>query len=143
MPNFASVLKAEILRLARKESRNEVEALKKSVAKFRSEIADLKRRASELEKLTARATRTQSRAINANPDAEGTVRYRFSAQRLAAQRKKLNLSAAEMGTLVGVSAQTIYNWEAGKSRPRQQQMAAIGMVRGLGKRQIKERLSSK
>jgi DNA-binding transcriptional regulator YiaG len=47
-----------------------------------------------------------------------------------------------MGTLVGVSAQTIYNWEAGKSRPRQQQLAALAAVRGMGKRQIKERLDA-
>lgn len=142
MPNIASVLKAEIIRLAKRETRVEIEALKKSVAKHRSEMADLKRRIGGLEKLTARAAKSQSKAIEGNPQAEGTVRYRFSARRLVTQRKKLNLSAAEMGTLVGVSAQTIYNWEAGKSRPRQQQMASLAAVRGMGKRQIKERLSS-
>jgi DNA-binding transcriptional regulator YiaG len=42
--------------------------------------------------------------------------------------------------LVGVSAQTIYNWEAEKSRPRASQLTAIVAVRGLGKRQAKARL---
>jgi DNA-binding transcriptional regulator YiaG len=47
-----------------------------------------------------------------------------------------------MGALVGVSAQTVYNWEAGKSRPRQQQLAAIAAIRKLGKREAQARLAS-
>jgi len=43
---------------------------------------------------------------------------------------------------VGVSAQTIYNWEAEKSRPRRQQLAAIASVRKLGKRQIQAQLAN-
>jgi DNA-binding transcriptional regulator YiaG len=46
-----------------------------------------------------------------------------------------------MGTLLGVAAQTVYNWEAGKSRPRQQQLAAIAAVRKTGKRQLKALLA--
>ncbi len=45
-----------------------------------------------------------------------------------------------MGLLLGVSAQTVYNWEGEKSRPRQQQMAAIKAVRGMGKREATARL---
>ena len=70
-----------------------------------------------------------------------TTSVRFSAKGLASQRQRLGLSAAEMGLLLDVSAQTIYNWEAGKSRPRQQQLAAIAALRGLGKRQVKVRLT--
>jgi DNA-binding transcriptional regulator YiaG len=47
-----------------------------------------------------------------------------------------------MGLLLGVSAQTIYNWEAEKSRPRQAQVAAIAAVRKLGKRAIKAQLAA-
>jgi DNA-binding transcriptional regulator YiaG len=70
-----------------------------------------------------------------------TAPVRFSAKGLASQRQRLGLAAAEMGLLLGVSAQTVYNWEAGKSRPRQQQLAAIAALRGLGKRQVKVRLT--
>jgi DNA-binding XRE family transcriptional regulator len=50
------------------------------------------------------------------------------------------LSGADMGILLDVSAKTIYNWEAEKSRPRQQHLAAIGAVRGMGKREAAARL---
>ena len=77
----------------------------------------------------------------AEVEGEGATRFRFSAKRLAAMRGKLGLSAGDMGTLSGVSAQTIYNWEAEKTRPRQSQLAAIAAVRKLGKREIKAQLS--
>ena len=49
MPNIASILKEEIVRLARREIRNEIERLKKSAAQHRSDIVGLKRRVTELE----------------------------------------------------------------------------------------------
>ena len=142
MPNLASILKNEILRLARKEVRQAVEGLKKASAQYRSDIAALKRQVAALEK---QAGHTEKKAVKGSgPASEGepSTKFRFSAKRLAAQRKKLGLTAAEMGTLIGVSAQTVYNWEAEKSRPRQQQLAALAAVRGLGKRAIKARLGS-
>jgi DNA-binding transcriptional regulator YiaG len=51
-------------------------------------------------------------------------------------RQRLGLSAVETGTLLGVSAQTIYSWEAGKSSPRKQQLVKIAMLRGTGKREV-------
>lgn len=141
MPNIASVMKDEISRLARKEVRSETEGLKKAAAKYRADMADLKRRLAMLEKLVTRLGKGSSSPKEPRGEAEGMVRIRFSAKRLAAQRQKLGISAGEMGTLVGVSAQTIYNWEAGKSRPRQQQLVALAAVRRLGKRQVKERLN--
>ncbi|HJW43793.1 MAG TPA: helix-turn-helix transcriptional regulator [Geothrix sp.] len=135
MPNFASTLKDEILRLARKEVRREVEGLKKASAQYRSDIAALKRRVDALEKARARTEKKADQAGSSKSDEEATT-IRFSAKGLASQRRRLGLSAMEMGVLIGVSAQTIYNWEAGKSRPRKQQLSAIGALRKMGKRQI-------
>lgn len=140
MPNIASVLKDEITRLARKELRSETENLKKASAQYRSEIAALKRRVAALEKQAGRVEKTVSQGSKPDAVAAPTTKSRFSAKRLAAQRKKLGLSAGDMGTLIGVSAQTIYNWEAEKSRPRQSQLAAIVVVRGMGKKEIMSRL---
>ena len=140
MPNFASTLKSEILRLARKEVRSETESLKKASAQFRSQIAALKRQVLALEKQQARIEKKLPGKVNPVTEGEATTRFRYSAKRFAAQRQKLGLSAGEMGSLIGVSAQTIYNWEAEKSRPRQQQLAAIAAVRGVGKRAIKAQL---
>ena len=137
MPNFASALKDEVLRLARKEVRKEVEGLRKATAKYRSEVAGLKRSVAVLEKQVSRSEKKNSKIVAPVTEGEVTTRHRYSAERFAAQRQKLGLSAGDMGILVGVSAQTVYNWEAGKSRPRPQQLAAIAAVRAMGKRAIK------
>ena len=59
---------------------------------------------------------------------------------VSAHRERLELSAADYGELVGVSPVTIYNWEQGKSRPQEKQLAAWGVIRGLGKREAWRRL---
>ena len=141
MPNIASILKDEILRLARKEVRIEIEGLKKASAKYRSDISDLKRRVAVLEKNQARNEGKKAREATTESEGEANTRFRLGAKRFAAQRQKLGLSAGDMGTLIGVSAQTVYNWEAEKSRPRQSQLVAIAALRKMGKREIKTRLA--
>uniref|UniRef100_UPI00403A4768 helix-turn-helix domain-containing protein n=1 Tax=Variovorax sp. BK018 TaxID=3450241 RepID=UPI00403A4768 len=144
MPNIASILKAEISRVARKEVRAEIETLKKASAAYRSSIAELRRQVSSLEKELRRAAKGASRSTvttDSEADEAGTKR-RFSATRLAAHRSKLGLSAASYGQLVGVSGQTIYHWEQGKARPRAAQLESLAAVRGLGAREIAERLAA-
>lgn len=144
MPNIASILKAEISRVARKEVRAEMEALRKASTAHRSSIAELRRQVSALEKALQRAAKgaTRSAAATDSEDDETNTKRRFSAARLAAHRSKLGLSAASYGQLVGVSGQTIYHWEQGKARPRSAQLESLASVRGLGAREIAERLAA-
>jgi DNA-binding transcriptional regulator YiaG len=138
MPNIAIALKAEISRIARKEIRTETEALKKSVAGYRHEIATLKKRIASLERQGKRPARAQP--IAATSSQGESRRLRFSAARLAAQRSKLGLSAADFAALLGVSALSVYKWEKGETRPRAAQLEAIAEARGVGKREAQARL---
>ena len=148
MSSFADQLKAEIARIARKAVRAETGVLKKANAQYRSEIAALKRRLSELERAQARLAKGQGersarRQATADKEEAGAAQgLRFRVAGFANLRKKLGLSAAEMGQLIGVSAQSVYHWESGKSRPRAAQLAAIAAVRGLGKREVAARLAA-
>ncbi|WP_026853524.1 helix-turn-helix domain-containing protein [Geothrix fermentans] len=141
MPNIASILKEEILRLARKEVRNEIESLKRASSQYRLEIAQLKRRVDQLEKQQARVSKKILKKPETPEGEEGTTRVRFSAKRFAQQRQKLGLSAQDMGLLLGVSGQSVYHWEAEKTRPRQAQLQAIAALRKLGKREAKRKLA--
>ena len=146
MPNIATVLKAEISRLARKETREESDRLKKAVSSQRTEIVQLKRRLQQVEKLLARLAKSGPIAVKkASVDSEGGTEdasgIRFSAKGLASNRKRLGLSAADFGLLVGVSGQSIYGWESGKMRPRPDTVVAIASLRGITKQEVAERLS--
>jgi DNA-binding transcriptional regulator YiaG len=144
MSNVASALKDEISRVARKEIRRQTSSLKKSSTTYRSEIAGLKRRVVELERQHRRIGRAgqSSSPPAANEDFVSTG-TRFSAKSMAAQRKRLGLSAAECGLLIGASSQSIYNWEEGKAHPRAQHLPAIFALRNLGRRQANEILETR
>lgn len=141
MPNIASILKDEIVRLARKEMRKELEGLRKASAQHRTDIAGLKRRVADLEKQVSRVAKKASGTAPSKTTDDLTTKIRFSAKGLATHRQRLGLSAAEAGVILGVSAQTVYNWEAGKSKPRQAQLGAIATFRKMGKRQTKAELT--
>ena len=139
--NIAAVLKNEISRVARKEVRSETQQLKKSVVHYRAEIAALKRRLAELERAVKRDRKAPGKPAAVVESAEKPQRMTFSASGLATQRKKLGLSANEMGALVGVTGQSIYKWEQGKAKPRSAQLMALRAMRSLGKKAVAARLA--
>lgn len=145
MPNIATLLKSEITRLARKEVRAEVARLQKASSAYRSEIAALKRRLADLERQVARASKGTSRAaapVVGEAEDGPAAKGRFSAKSMRSQRKRLGLSAAEVGLLVGSSAQSVYNWEEGKIRPQARHLHAIFALRSMGRREAKAKLAA-
>lgn len=136
MPNIASVLKAEITRIARKELRAEIEGLKKASTAHRSEIAALKKRCQSLEQELRRVGKAQPKPESLPTEAADSA-PRFSAKGLASQRKRLELSADSLGLLLGTSGQSVYNWENGV-RPRGAHVKAIAALKSLSKRQAAE-----
>ena len=140
MPNVASVLKDEIRRLAKKEVKAETAVTKRASAQHRRDIAELKRVVDNLSKRIAFLERQEKRRVAKRPSKEAAEGARFSPRWLKAHRERLGISAADYGRLVGVSSLTIYNWESGKSKPRQEGLGALAEVRGLGKREALTRL---
>lgn len=136
MPNFAATLKGEITRISRKEARNEGLPQKKASAQYRSEIAALKRRLLLLEKVVKGIAKTAVKQSLPKKD-DGTVNVlRFSASGFASLRRRLGLSAAQAGTLLGVSGQSIYKWEDGKTKPRTVNLPAIAALRKMSKKEV-------
>ncbi len=141
MANLAAAIKDEIQRLARKEIKSQTGSTKQAVAQYRREIASLKRQVRKQESKIAFLESQEKKRLTEPPAAEEAADgIRFSARSVKAQRMRLGLSAADYAKLVGVSALTIYNWEQGKTRPRQEQLAALVAVRGIGKREALSRL---
>ncbi len=140
MANVAEVLKKEIVRLARKEARTLTVSVHKAATRFRKDIAALKRENARARADIARLVRQMPVGVIPRVTEIEPSKVRYSAASVAAQRKRLDLSAADFGKLIGVSGQTVYSWEQGKSRPRDAQIAAFAGLRGIGKREAGERL---
>jgi DNA-binding transcriptional regulator YiaG len=142
MPDIAAVLREEIRRLARKEVKNQLLKARRATARYRSDIASLKRLVKLQERRLASLEAQQSKGPTgkaASNDATGGAR--FSARSVRAQRKRLRLSAEQYAALIGVSPQTVYLWERGKVRPKQAQFAALVSARSLGRREAIARLA--
>jgi hypothetical protein len=101
MTNIATVLKSEISRIARKEVRGETAAIKKTSSSYRTDIAAMKRRVQELEQLVRKLAKAVPKPAPRDPVEAPSGKLRFSAKGLAAQRKRLGLSAHDCGLLVG------------------------------------------
>ena len=169
MANLASALKEEIGRLARKEIRQQTAGTTKSTARMERDIAALKRQIQDLQRKLSpprppsaakkapskKAPSKKAAAEKANAEkangqaadaaskpAEQSGRARFSAKGLKTERERLGLSADNYGKLAGVSGLSIYNWEQGKARPRESNIAALMSVRGIGKREAVKRIES-
>jgi len=140
MSSIAAVLKAEITRLSRREIRQQVEPLKKASAGYRRTIAALKRKLADLEKQVGALKRGNRKSPDSSAGTDEATSHRFVAKGLQTLRARLGLSAGEFGKLVGVSGQSIYNWEGKKAVPRKAQVANIAALRSLGKREAQARL---
>jgi HK97 family phage major capsid protein len=148
MTTFANQLKAEIARIAKKSGKAETAALKKSSSSYRSDIAELKRRIAALESSIARLAKHAGKVSRSGSGAGASAEtsqekdnLRFRQDGFITLRKKLKLSANEMGQLLGVSGQSIYKWEQGKAKPRASQLPAIAAARKMGKKEVTAKLA--
>ena len=90
-----------------------------------------------------RLGRVTAKAASAAPAEDvGERSLRFSAKGLAAQRRRLGLSAQAFGALIGASGQSVYKWEEGKTRPRAKNLPAIAALRTMGKKEAAARLDA-
>jgi DNA-binding transcriptional regulator YiaG len=140
MPNMATVLKAEISRIARKEIRTETAVLKKASAQYRKDIAALKRQISNLQGRVSVLEKRVLRDVPTQVAKTDGKDVRFTAKGLLSQRKRLGLSAGDYGRLVGVTGNTIYSWEKGSTRPRKNQLSVLASIRQMGKKEVHARL---
>ena len=142
MTNYQTSFRQEVQRIARKEIRSELKSTKQAVSRYRSEIAALKRKYKELERLIkALQSREEKKLKAVSADVEQPKRRRYSVGSLKSQRKKSGLSQANYAKLVGVSTATILNWERGNTKPDDKRLQKLVSLRGIGKTEAQKRIS--
>jgi DNA-binding transcriptional regulator YiaG len=141
MSNVLKELKAEIVRLARKEIKKELTPARKATVTQRGLIADLRRQVNALQKelgALKRVVPTQSSAVLSKDEPEG--RFWITGRGVKALRKRLGLTQKEFGQLAGVSSQAVVKWEANKGKIglRKSPAAKLQGMRNMGKREVTE-----
>jgi DNA-binding transcriptional regulator YiaG len=146
MSNVVKILKTEIARISKKEAKSATQAIGKSNTWLRKTVADMKKRLVLLEKENKRLVATVKRFQVAQPEKveqEEGKKARFTSKGIQSLRKKLRLSQADFGKLLGATPHAVYLWEKklGALNLRDKTKAAILSVRGLGAREAKEKLA--
>ena len=137
--NVMSVLKAEISRLAKKEAKREVAPVKKVNATYRGLIAGLRKRIEFLEKGMAGLKRMAPKAEKVLASkAEPQGRFWITGKGVRKLRKRLGLTQAVFGKLVGVTPNAVVLWERkdGKIGLRKATAGRLQEIRGKGKREV-------
>ena len=143
MPDIAAVLKQEIRRLARRETRALVRPVKNALLRERKSVAALRARVAsqgnEIERLQARMRAVGSMRPKVSEDTLKKTRWRKDTVR--AIRMSLGLSQADFAQLVGVSANAVYQWESNRSSPQHKYRTVMLGLRGMGRRDARRLLS--
>lgn len=153
MTTFADSLKKEIARVARKELRDELGALRKSTLVQRAELASLKRQFQAMQSQLNKLGKARSEAVREPSSTSASVsrvvprgkpgrKVVFTADRLKAQRARLGLTQEQMARLLGVSSLSIWKWESGGAAPRASRVPKILQLLALGKREALARVTA-
>ena len=147
MPNIAKVLREEISRIARKESKSLTAPIRKSAAKIKPEVADLKNRVAEMEKEIKRLKVLAINLASTQPvpaEAPQEERGWISGKGIKSLRRKLKLSQKEFGALTGVTSGSVTLWESksGMLKLRDATKKAVMAIRGIGKAEARKRLDA-
>jgi DNA-binding XRE family transcriptional regulator/uncharacterized coiled-coil protein SlyX len=145
MNTFSNAFRAEVIRMARKELKPELQSMRKVITSHRSEIAALKREvkalASQLKSVqrVPKAAAPKASVSGYQPKQAGGGD--FNAQAFADKRAELGITQKQMAQLVGASWLSVYKWESGKVHPRAAQLGRISEVLKMSKRKALALLS--
>ena len=139
MNTFSNAFRAEVVRMARKELKPELQGMRKAITSHRSEIAALKREVKALTSQLKTAQRQTKVAIAVSPSDQtkvsnrsGSDEFVFSPELLAQMRIALGATQIEMASLLTVSTLSYSRWEKGQAHPRAKQLEKIAEVARMG-----------
>jgi DNA-binding transcriptional regulator YiaG len=142
MPNIGALLKQKIQRLAARVSGSQGESTRRTVIAQRKQIATLRTQVAALEKQVVNLQKgVKATTSPTTPEQPTKAVRRMRASAIRAMRVRLGITASQLAKLLGVSDQSIYNWEHEKASPKTAQAAALLELKGLGKRQVRKRLA--
>lgn len=140
MGKVESIIKSEMVRLARREVRQAATPLKKEVWSLKNTVAQLRKAVLQLERFAAlqRKQWKEKPPLKAAPEEVATAR--FHPKLIRSLRRRLGLSQRDFARLAGVTPLAVYQWETGVFKPSKQKKEVLVALRKLGRREAKKLL---
>ncbi len=144
MGKLEGLIKSEIVRLAKRETRKVSLPLSRDVRTLKSVVSQLRKSVSALEKLVAQQQKELRKGkVPLEAPLDEVKKSRFSPRLIRNLRKRLGVTQKEMATLAGVTVGAIYQWEQGIFEPRGKKKGVLVALRKLGRRAVKKLLEEK
>jgi len=145
MPRLAEVLRAEIVRISRRETRIATTGIREAKIRLSKTVADLKRKILKLQGESKWLVAAEKKRLTQKPQIspEASKKARLTSKGIRRLRRRLGLSQADFAKLLGTSTQTIHIWESkeGALRLRENTTAAVLSAREMGAREVKRRIA--
>ena len=136
MSTVQNALKQEIIRLARREIKQQATSILSGIKKLKATTAMLKAEIAALQKAKAVAPVGPAPVIS-DEDVKGA---RFSGMLIKRLRTRLGLSRNEFGKLIGVTGFAVIAWETNECKPKADRRKALIALRKMSKRQVAKML---
>ncbi|MBM4040544.1 MAG: helix-turn-helix domain-containing protein [Planctomycetes bacterium] len=143
MGKIESVLRAEVVRLAKRQVRAACQPLGREVRALKRRVSELAKavRAFEPVAKEAAAKRAEEAAVLQAEPAE-VEKARMTGGLIKKLRARLGLSQADLGKLLGVTGAAVVFWEQGRSKPAPEKKVGLVALRKLGRRDVKRLLAA-
>jgi DNA-binding transcriptional regulator YiaG len=145
MPKLAEVLRAEIIRISRREARIATSGVRDAKIRLIKTVADLKRKIAKLQGENKWLVAAEKKRLAQKPQIapEASRKARLTSKGIRRLRTKLGLSQANFAKLLGASTQTVHMWETKKGplRLRGNTLASVLSTRDMGAREAKRRIA--
>ena len=144
MGKVETIIKSEIVRLARREMRKNALPLGREVRSLKSKVSQLRKTVLGLQRLAARQGKEMGKEkVHLGAAPEEVKVSRFSPRLIRSLRKRLGVTQKELATLANVTVGAIYQWEKGIFDPRGEKKGILVALRKLGRREVKAILKEK
>jgi len=144
MARFETIIKSEIVRLARREVRKISVPLGRDVRFLKSAASQLRKAVLTLQRITAQQQKQLEKGEMPLEAAPEEVKVsRFSPRLIRSLRGHLGLTQKELAILAGVTVGAVHLWESGKFKPSEKKKAVMVALRRLGRREIRKIVEKK
>jgi DNA-binding transcriptional regulator YiaG len=144
MAKMESIIRSEIVRLARMELRKVSVPLRRDVWRLKSLVSQIKKSVLLLERFAAHQQKELGKrkiVLEASP--EEVKLSRFSPRLLRSLRKTLDISQGELAILAGVTVGAVQKWEAGRFRPKDEKRRVLVALRKVRRRDVRKLLEER
>ena len=143
MPKIESVLRSEIIRMAKREVRSMFLPLKRNAWQMKTKLSGLTKMLAPIDRVVKEKMHREETRPKLEASLEEVKASRLTPDRIRGLRRKLGISQRELAILTGASLGAILSWEKGKFKPKPEKKTTLVALRKLGKREVRKILEQK